>query len=113
MGRKTKSPESAKELTPEEKIAELQAENKKLASDLKKSQKETAAATKKLPEFEIENEDEDGEGTGEYSKYRFTCPKFNIDGVEYDAQEVVDGEQLEVLAKLAAMKSGIIELIED
>lgn len=107
MSRPRKNQEGAEELTPEQKIEKLEAANKKLTSELKKSQKETAAIKPRDLKFEIEGEDES------VQKYRFTCPKFNMDGVEYDSAEVIDQEMYEVLAKLVQMKSGIIKMIED
>lgn len=106
MAKATKNQGKAKELTPEQKIAELEAANKKLSKDLKNSQKDKPANPRDVT-FEIEEED------GSASNYCFTCMKFNMDNIEYDAKEVVDNEQAEVLAKLVQMNSGIIQLIED
>ena len=124
MGKSTKKvQESAKEQTPEQKIAELEAKNAQLASDLKKSQKETASAKPKKLEFEVDEEDEEGEPTGDVLKYKVVVPLFDIDGVEYKAADVIDGYEAEikadkpgvyceVLSKLVQMNSGIIELID-
>jgi len=123
MAKKSSKPqESGKDQTPEQKIAELEAANAQLASDLKKSQKETAAAKPKKLEFEVDEEDEEGEPTGEVLKYKVVVPLFDIDNVQYKATEVIDGYEAEskakkpgqyseVLAKLVQMNSGIIELI--
>lgn len=47
------------------------------------------------------------------SSYRFTCLKVNMDGVEYDAHQVMESKNFGVLAKLVAIKSGIIEKCDE
>jgi len=119
MSEETKTQEGAKELTPEQlRIAELEAQAEGLKNDLKKAKAKAAKVASAEPAkrelvFAVDEVDEDGDETGNTLKYRFTCPRFNMDNVEYTAEEVVDQENHEVLAKLVAMKSGIIELVKD
>jgi len=98
MAKNNKSTKDVSKLTPEERIAQLEAENAKL-----KGMAGKPAINPRKITFETEDE----------GSYRFTCQKFNMDGVEYDALEVIESENMEVLAKLVAMKSGIIEKIEE
>jgi endonuclease III-like uncharacterized protein len=87
----------------------LKATNKSLKGDLKKA-KETPKEKTKEAIFEVDGKDDDGKDA--VLKYRFTCPKFILDNVEYAAEQVVsDQKKSEVLAKLVAMNSGIIELV--
>ncbi|HMG92611.1 MAG TPA: hypothetical protein VK589_21285 [Chryseolinea sp.] len=107
MAKAKKSQEGAEALTPDQKrIAQLEAQLK--------AHKVAAVANPKDVQFETEEE----------GSFHFTCMKFNMDNVEYDAAEVVAGSEAEakakkvgpfteVLAKLVQMKSGIIQLIED
>jgi hypothetical protein len=121
--KKTKPQESGKDQTPEQKIAALEAANAKLQSDLKKSQKETAAAKPKKLEFEVDVEDKDGKPTGKVKRYKVVVPLFDIDNVQFKADEIIEGYEAEqaaeesgpnseALAKLVQMNSGIIELID-
>lgn len=126
MAKKNTTPQdSAQALTPEEKIKALEAANKQLEKDLKKAKKdskEPKAAKPKDLVFEVDELDEEGEETGEVLKYRFTVPRFNIDKVDYNSADVVEGAQskdvkeseknLLVLSQLVDMNSGIIEQID-
>jgi hypothetical protein len=113
--KETKDTAEGQGLTAEQRIAELEAQNEALKGDLKKAKAKSAksAAEDKPKEliFEVDEVDEDGNETGDVLKYRFTCPRFNIDNVEYTAEDVIKNENEEVLAKLVAIKSGIIELV--
>jgi hypothetical protein len=114
--KETKDSAEGQGLTAEQRIAELEAQNEALKGDLKKAKAKakTAAAEEKPKEliFEVDEVDDDGNETGEVLKYRFTCPRFNIDNVEYTAEEVIKSENEEVIAKLVAIKSGIVELVD-
>lgn len=110
MAKAKKDQDGAKELTPDQKrIAQLEAQLKVATKGGK-----PVVADPKDYKFETEEEGE----------FQFTCMKFNMDNVEYDAAEVVAGAEAEakadkpgpfseVLAKLVQMKSGIIQPVEE
>lgn len=108
MAKTKKNQEGAEALSPDKKrIAQLEAQ-------LKAATKGGKPVVANPKDYEFETEEE--------GKFHFTCMKFNMDNVEYDAAEVVAGAEAEgdkpgpfseVLAKLVQMKSGIIQQIED